>query len=146
VNYDRNITEELAVLGQLAPQALSIGAHVVGPFRLPSMNKLFAIINVGTIGPASTIDAQFKAAPTQSGSYVPVVGTQITQISSGLTNLVLVELRAETAGGQGVGPWFELVVTIGVAPSQVSGEVFGTSGYYPSSDYNAVTPTQVLVA
>ena len=75
-----------------------------------------------------------------------VTGTAITQITAGSTNLVLLELRAETLAAKSVGPNVELVITVGTAASYVSAVVLGTAGYYPSSDYNVVTPTQVLVA
>ena len=106
---------------------------------------MFVVLNIGALGASATVNAQLKAAPTQSGMYTAVQGTQITQISTGASNLVLIELRNESLAGQGLGPWLELVVTIETAACQVSAVVFGTMTYCPASDYNLVTPTQTIV-
>jgi hypothetical protein len=145
MQYNENITEALAVLGQLAPSSLSAAAHTVGPFNTKLFRRIVAIVNIGALGSSATVDVQFKAI-NSSSSYVAVTGTTITQITTGSTNLVLVELRAETLAAQNLGPNVELVITVGTAASQVSAVVLGTAGYYPSSDYNVVTPTQTLVA
>jgi hypothetical protein len=147
MNINTNITETLALVGQLAPSSLSAAAHNVGPFPLWGVERLFAVINVGALGSSATVTAQFQAATSEGGSYVAITGTTISTISSGSTNIVLLECKIETITSQNQNfTYGQLTITVGTAASQVSAEVFSTNAYQPASTYEQVTPTQILVA
>ncbi len=144
--YNENMSEGLVVLATLPSASQTTGAKAVGPFTIKSMNRVLFIIDVGTLGSSATIDFQIQSSATQGGSYVLVPGTAITQITAGASNLVLVELKMETLAILGVGPWIKGVLTPGTAASQGSVIALGSPKYSPGSDYNVVTPAQILVA
>ncbi len=131
--YNENMSEGLVVLATLPSASQTTGAKAVGPFTI-------------TLGSSATIDFQIQSSATQGGSYVLVPGTAITQITAGASNLVLVELKMETLAILGVGPWIKGVLTPGTAASQGSVIALGSPKYSPGSDYNVVTPAQILVA
>ena len=92
------------------------------------------------------MNAGFEASTTSGGSYTPIAATEITQISTGSTNLVLVELKAETIAGLGVGPFLKFYITVGTAASLVSAVVLASYSYLPSSAAGAaLTPAQTVV-
>ena len=146
MQYNENISEALAVLAQIAPQSMGTGTTNSTAINTKLFRRIIAIVNIGTLGSSSAVNAQFVASSTQTGTYTAVSGTLCTNVTTGSTNLVLIELRAETLAAAGAGPWVKLQFNISTAASLVSAEVLGTAGYYPSSDYDLVTPTQVLVA
>jgi hypothetical protein len=123
--YNENLTEGLAVLGQLAPANQSTSAKAIGPFNTKYFRRVIFDINLGVLGSSATIDFKVQAAATSGGTYTDVTGTAITQITAGATNFVRVEVRAETLGGASV-------------------VAYGVAGYSPASDYNVVTPTQTI--
>ena len=145
--YNESLSEGLAVLGQLAPVSHTT-TKTIGPFSTAGFHKVLFILNVGVIGSSGTIDFKVQASETSGGTYSDVTGSAITQITSGATNLVLVEVRAETLGGatsHAGGPFIKGVQVNAVAASLCSCVALGVYSYYPSSDKNAVTPTQVIV-
>jgi hypothetical protein len=142
--YNENLTEGLAVLGQLAPANQSTSAKAIGPFNTKYFRRVIFDINLGVLGSSATIDFKVQAAATSGGTYTDVTGTAITQITAGATNFVRVEVRAETLGGASQGPFIKGVLTPGTAASQASVVAYGVAGYSPASDYNVVTPTQTI--
>lgn len=145
LNYNENISEALAVVGQIAPVSTSTTVATAA-FNGAGFYRFLAILNVGALGSSATVNAGFEASTTSGGSYTAITATEITQISTGSTNLVLVELKAETIAGLAVGPFLKFYVTVGTAASLVSAVVVGSYSYLPSSAAGAaLTPAQTVV-
>ena len=128
--YNENISEALAVVGQIAPQSTSTTVTTAA-FNSAGFFRVMAILNLGTLGSSATVNAHFTASATSGGSYATITGTTITQITSGSTNLVLVEIKAESLAGASIGPWLKFSVTVGTAASLVSAVVVGSYCYSP---------------
>ena len=147
MNYNENMTEALAVLGQLASAVQTVAAHAIGPFNMANFRKVLFIVDLGALGTSATVDFKVQAEPTNGGTATDITGAAITQITAGATSLLLVEVRAETVEALGLGPWIKGVLTVGVAASAASVVALGAiARYKPESDYNVVAPTQVVVA
>lgn len=142
--YNENVSEAFAVLALIAPSSSST-TQTTSAFNSAGFYKVVALLQVGALGSSATVDAGFKAGATSGTVTTTVTGSTITQITSGSTNFVWVELRAESLAGLGVGPWLKFYITVGTAASLVGAVVLGTYCYYPSSDKNVVSPTQTLV-
>jgi hypothetical protein len=145
IPYNENVSEALAILGQIAPVSAETTTYTAD-FNSAGFFRIMAILNVGVLGSSATVDAGFKASATIAGTYATVTGTTITQITAGATNLVLVELKAESLAGLGVGPCLKFYVTTGTAASLISAVVVGSYCYSPSSAAGAaLTPAQTVV-
>lgn len=145
--YNERLTEALAVLAQLAPANQTAAAHAVGPFSIAEFGRVIFLINVGVLGSSATVDFKVQASATSGGTYADVSGTSITQITSGATNFVTVEVTREALMASSQGPYIKGVLTVGTAASQAGVVALGAEPRYgPASDFNVVTPTQQLVA
>lgn len=144
--YNENMSEALAVVGQIAPVSSSTTVNTA-VFNAAGFYRVLAIVNVGALGSSATVDAGFKSGTTSGTVTTTVTGTTITQITSGSTNLVLVELKAETLAGLTEGPYLKFYITVGTAASLISAVVLGCYCYAPSSSATAaLSLTQTLVA
>lgn len=147
MDYNRNMTESLVVLGTVKPQAAAAGTYTAGPFNLLFARRIVGRIHVGALG-GGTVDAKFQASATSGGTYADVANAAIATINSGSENVAQVELKGETLAGAGQGPWVKLLLTVtGGTGTQLSAIVEGgVSGYEPASDNNVATVTQTVVA
>lgn len=148
MEYNRNLTESLVVLGTVKPQAAAAGTYTAGPFNLLFARRIVGRIHVGALGTSGTVDAKYQASATSGGTYADVAGAAIAQVNSGAENVAQLELKGETLAGAGQGPWVKLLITVGGSTAtQLSAIVEGgAAGYEPASDNNAATVTQTVVA
>lgn len=144
IPYNQNLSEVLAVLGQVKPSSLNT-TTTIGPFNTAGFYRVLFVLNIGTLGSSGTVDFSVYGEPTNGGAATQITGSAITQITTGASNIVLVEVRCETLASQGIGPWLKGTLITGTAASLVSVVVLGDYCYDPSSDHNVVAPTQVLV-
>ena len=143
--YYENHTEAAAVLAVLPPQSAAAGVVTVGPFTSVNAMRTLFMINIGALGGAGTVNAKVQASATSGGAYTDVAGTAITAVSAGASNLVFIEVRAETLAAAGQGPYLKLVVTIGVNAVLVSAVALSMATHYaPGAGYSIVAPAQIL--
>ncbi len=149
MDYNRNLSESLAVVGKIDPSSQAAGELLSGAINMLTHRRIFAIISVGAFGASATVDATFKASSTSGGTYAAVTGTAITQaLAGGGNNIVLeIELKAETLAQLGVGPFVKLSVTVGTAATLTSAVVLGACGRFePESDNDLTAVKQKIVA
>lgn len=139
--YNENLSEGLAKLARIAPASTATGTVNLGPVSMANMRRLYAMVNIGSVGGGGTVVCQWAASATSGGSYT-TFGTASGTLSA--TGLLEMELKAETLGSNSIGPFVELQITIAVNAVFISAELYGETGYYPGSDYNLVTPTTVV--
>ena len=143
--FNENMSEGLAVMGWLAPASQTVGTKTVGPFNTQLMRRVIFFVECGALG--GTVDFKVQASATQGGTYADVSGTTVTQVTTGATNLLIVEVSETALMSAGQGPWLKGVLTIGTGASQGSVLALGGSPRYsPASDYSNVAATQTLVA
>ena len=143
MDYNRNLSETLAVLAyQCANQA--VGAVTVGPFSTALQRRVLFNIVAGTPGASGTINAKVQASATQGGTYADVAGAAITALTA--AGVAELEVKAESLTAAGVGPWIQLICTVGTATSPVAVLVQGAPGRYePNGIDNSVTGTATPV-
>lgn len=149
MEYNRNVSESVAVLGIKTPTSQGPGEQLSAAIHAGRYRRLLAIVQVGAFGASATVDVTFKAAATSGGVYTAVPGAAIVQAvaAGGNDKVFLVELKAETLKSLGVGPFVKLSVTVGTAATLTSAVVLGTCDRYePASDNNIAAVAQTVVA
>lgn len=149
MDYNRNVSEALAPVGQITPTSQAAGEQLSAAINMQLHRRLFAVISVGAFGASATLDAVFKASSTSGGTYTAVTGAAITQMlaAGGNNKIVTIEVKAETLAALGVGPWVKLSVTVGTAATLTSAVVLGAcERYEPASDNNLAAVTQQITA
>ena len=145
MDYNRNMSEFLAVLAKYDPQSLAAGTVTIGPFQTNTARRFLALIQVGAIG--TSVDAKFQAATTSGGTYSDVPGAAITQIVAS-NKVAELELRSESIEALlGIGnQWVRLSIT-GVGTNLVSAMVLSDCARYEPNNVNniaAVASTTVV--
>ena len=140
-------SEGIAVLASLKPASVNAGTAVVGPVNMTGFQRLLFVLDIGVIAGGSTIDAKVQTSATSGGTYADLANSSITQVTvSASGKVVEVEVKAETVAAAGVGPWVQLLVTVGTAACIISGKCLsGHVPYAPASDNNVAAVVQTLV-
>lgn len=145
MQYNQNLSEVLAVVAVVPPSSQAVGEQLAPAVLMDRHRRLLALINVGSVGAAGTVNAQFKASATSGGTYTAVPGTAINQISTS-NNLVKLEIKAESLQSLGVGPYVKLSIVAGTNAVLTSAELLGSCDRYEAaSDNDATAVAQVLV-
>lgn len=149
--YNELLTENLVPLAWLAPASQTAATHKVplsGGINMNQVRRVLFVIEVGALGSSATVDFAIQSSLTAAGSYTSITGTSITQITSGSTNMALVEMKAEALNQSGVSnPYIQGLLTIGVAATLASVTLWGAVNRYnpyASTAIAALVQTVVL--
>lgn len=137
MEYNRNLSESLCVIGLVAPSAQAAGAASTAAINTKLYRRILFIVQAGTPGASGTIDFKVQACATSGGAYadIPNSATSITQLTAAGT--ALVEVKAESLQSAGIGPFIKGVCTVGTATSPTAVIALGSSARYePGSDNN----------
>lgn len=147
MDYNRRLTESLAVLASLAPASYNAGAQAVGPVLAQNCKRYVLMVHVGSLGVAGTVDAKIQASTTSGGVYSDIPNAAITQITAGAENIVLVEITGESILAAGKGSYIKGVVTVGVNAVVLAAKLLGAvGGYEPANVDNATQVAQLVNA
>lgn len=145
MDYNRNLSESLAVLALINPVSQSAGTVTFGPIDLAQQRRVLALVQSGVIG--TSVDAKFTACKTSGGTYDDVPGAAITQITAS-NKVAKLELRAESVESLlGSGYRYAKLSLTGVGTNLIGGVILGAvSRYEPNSlnDAAAVSSTVVV--
>lgn len=146
IPINENISEALTSLFRIAAASKSAAAYALGPVQMNPFQKIQARLNIGAISGGATVDAKWQASATSGGTYADISGaTALTQVAATPTNIITMELKAETLQATGK-TWVKLVVTVGTAAVVLGAELIaGPTGYAPASDYG-LAADQALVS
>jgi hypothetical protein len=137
VEYNRNLSESLAVVGKINPSSQAAGELLTGAINTNLHRRVLFIVALGTPGSSGTLDAVVKASSTSGGSYtaVPNSATNITQLAA--AGVALIEVKAESLAAAGIGPYIKGSMTVGTATSPTAMIALGSCDRYePASDNN----------
>lgn len=137
--HNLNLSSRVAVLGSISPRAAAAGTVTTPWLDMQSLFTAMAIVSVGAIGAAGTIDAQIEQATSATGAGAkPIPGSQITQLvaAGGNDRQALIDLRQEDFDRNAGFRFFRLSVTVGGgAATQLAAMLVGT-------DFRAGSGTQ----
>ncbi|MGO4154346.1 hypothetical protein [Cupriavidus sp. YAF13] len=141
-------SEQVAILGVVAPSSQAVGALTSGWVPAANFNKLLGLIQTGVLGAAATVDAKFQQAKDAGGTGAKdVAGAAIAQIVKATGDNVQAEInldpqQLDVEGGFG---YVQLSVTVGAAASFTAALLLGfTPRFAPASDANVASVKQIV--
>ncbi|WP_186056818.1 hypothetical protein [Burkholderia gladioli] len=141
-------TEQVAILGAIAPSSQAAGAATTGWISMAAFNKALAVIQSGTLGTSATIDAKLQQATSSAGAGAKdIAGKAITQLTGapGANVQVEINLDAQELDVANGFSFVQLSVTVGTAASGTAALLFGfVPRFAPASDSNATTVAQIV--
>lgn len=141
-------TEQVAVLGVVAPSSQAAGTLTTGWMPAANFNKFLALIQTGTLGASATVDAKVQQATDASGTGAKdVTGKAITELVAATGNNVEVEINldAQDLDVTNGFDYVQLSVTVGTAASETSAAFLGFNPRFaPASDFNAASVKQIV--
>jgi hypothetical protein len=141
-------SQRVGIVGVINPQSV-LGAQSSGWIDATLFHNFMAVIAVGVIGAAATVDAKIEQATTSGGAGAKdVVGKAITQLTkAGVDDnkQVAINLKQTDLDFNGDFKWFRLTITPAVAASLIAGLVTGFDARYGmASDNDAVTVDEIV--
>ena len=144
----QKISESLAFLAAINPISQGVGTAVSGWVSMRDMHRLLALVDVGVLGTAATVDAKLQQATDSSGTGAKdITGKAITQLTKAGTDdnkQVLVNLRASDLDVAGGFEHVQLSITVGGAASLVSGALLGVPAYEPANAFNQAAVDEIV--
>jgi hypothetical protein len=148
--FQENMTQELALVGQIAPASFSAGTTEISAIDMSYFRRIMFVIQCGVLTSA-TVDFKVKACATSGGTYVDVAGPlSITQITTS-TKIAELEVKDETlaAASSTAGVSYRFVggrLTVGGTSALVAVTVWGSvARSKPLTPQNLAAVTQVVV-
>lgn len=80
--FEGRISDKLAVVGVVQPQAISFGATGVltAAIDMQDWKQLICVAQSGTLGTSGTLDVKAVASATSGGTYTALTGKSATQL------------------------------------------------------------------
>ena len=140
------LTERLALVATIDPDALDVGTHHSDPVNLAHHRKVLWLLPLGSLGgPNGTVDVELQQADTDDGTYTAIAGKALAQYSYTAGDHYeqgIIELDAdELAPGN---PWARAAVTVAGNNSYVSlVAIAGDHRFTPPADTQLASLTQI---
>lgn len=153
---NRQITEGLAVQGNIDPASQAAGTYTTAWLPVYNFHNFMALIATGVLGAGATIDAKLQQAQDVGGTGVKdITGKAITQIvkATGDNKQAMINLRVQELDTNNAFSYVRLSITVGTAASLVSGVLFGgtplfepvkTPNANPAINLGAATVVQIV--
>ena len=147
--YSAKISEQLAVVATIDPDAYAAAAYNTDAVDVSKFNRVLFIVMAGELGTSATLDFKLQWATTSGGSYTDVSGkaiTQLTQAGSDSDKQALVEITAEELAGINSSAQFVRgVLTIGTATSDAGVVALGgVARHGPVTDDDLTTVDEIV--
>lgn len=141
------LTERLAVLGTVDPDAYGTGTQGTDWVDMSKFVQVLFAVMVGTLGSSATIDFKVQEAKTAAGGNAQdLTGKSITQLTEAGTDddkQALVNVRADELSDDY--RYVRGVLTVGVADSDAGVLVLGGDPTYaPASDFDLASVDEIV--
>lgn len=98
-SFEGRVSDKLAVVGVIQPQAITFGATGVltGAIDMKDWERLICVVQSGTLGSSGTLDVQAEASATSGGIYALITGKAATQLVKATDDnkLVVIEVTQD---------------------------------------------------
>ena len=144
-----NPTARVAVAATIAPQQASVGTVTTGWIDMRNFFAAAAVLNVGVIGAAGTVDAKIEQATDGNGASVKAVtGLAITQLTKvgGDNRQSLINLRQEDMDKNNGFRFVRLSVAVGTAATFLAATLIGFDPRYGAGGANQTTTVAETVS
>jgi hypothetical protein len=141
-------SQRVAVVGAVAPQSVA-AVQVSGWIDATTFHNYMALVQLGAIGAAATVDAKFQQATSNAGAGAKDVAgkaiVQFTKANADDNKQAVINLKQEDLDFNNGFKWFQLSITPAVAASLIGGTVFGVDPRYGfASDNKAASQAQIV--
>jgi hypothetical protein len=141
--YPVTLSESLAVVGVINPDAYTAGTVYTAAIEMNRVNQLVAIVNIGEITGDGTVNFALQQSATSGGSYTTITDKAMTEIETDGDKQVVISLDASEIGKDK--PFVKGNLTTAVAAVDVGVVILGsTARYDPASDFNLGTVAQII--
>ncbi len=143
--YTEQLTEQLAVVATIDPDAVTAGAHNSDYVDMAERRRAIFIVMTGTLGTDATVDAKVQEAQDSSGTGVADLSDKaITQIvkATGDDKQAIIEVTAEemSAGFTHL----RLVLTVGTATSDAGAIALANVSRYKPDTSDLATVVEIV--
>jgi hypothetical protein len=143
-------TERATVVGVVDPDAYAVGTYDTAWVPLKDFFRFMAVVLVGTLGSAATVDAKLRVATNAAGANAAdVAGSSITQLTqagadSDKQAIINFDPQQFLAGAAADYTHVQLRLTVGTAASDAGAVLLGFDPrFLPASDYDASTVDEI---
>lgn len=146
MNFEGNITEKLAVVATIDPDANGAAAYSTDTIDMSKWERVLFIVMVGEMASTSTVDFDVVSDPLTGGSYATTEAsiTQLTQAGTDSDKQVLVEVRGVDVAANG-NRWIKGVLTVGEAASDSAVVALGVPrNAYPAFDNDLASVDEIV--
>lgn len=143
MTYPVTLSESLAVIGVINPDAYTAGDVYTAAIEMNRVNQLIAIVNIGEITGDGTVNFALQQSNTSGGSYTTITDKAMTEIVTTGDKQVVISLDASEIGT--AKPFVKGKLTTAVAASDVGVVILGsTARYDPASDFDLDSVAQII--
>lgn len=149
MNLNLKATEQVAVVGNIDPDAYAASTVTTGWIAAQKFHAFIAIVQAGTLGASATLNAKLEQASDSSGTGAKdITGKAITALTQAGTDddkQALIHLRPNELDMDNSFTHFRLSMTIGTAASDAGGIVLGVGPRTgPAQDNDASTVDEIV--
>lgn len=129
-NSNPNLSSLVALVGSISPDAHAAGTVTTAWIAAKDAFSYMAIIAAGTLGAAATLDAKLEQATDDIGTGAKdITGFAITQLVKATNDddQAIINIKQQDLDVQNDFSHFRLSMTIGVATSDASAQVFSAA-------------------
>ncbi len=141
-------SEIIALLATVDPVSEAAGTVTTGWVPFADFLKLLAVVQTGVMGASATVDAKLQQAQDSAGTGVKdIAGFAITQIvkATGDNKQAFINIGGGALDVNGGFSYVRLSITVGVAASLVSGQIWGSNPRFAdASAYNQAGVIQIV--
>lgn len=134
-------SDKATVAAVLNPVSQGAGTVTTGWVSMADFENLLAILQVGALGAAATVDAKLQQASDSSGTGAKdITGkaiTQLTQAGTDSNKEVLINVRSEELDVNNSFTHVRLSVTVATAASLISAILLGFDARYQPATHKA---------
>lgn len=145
----KNISEELAIVGCIDPDAYTAAAYETDVIALKNGTRVIFIVQAGDLGSSATLDFKVQGATSSGGSYADISGASITQLTQAGTDSdkqVILEISNQYIENLGLGyTHIKGVMTVATATSDCG--VIALQGrlrYTPAADFDLSSVDEIV--
>jgi hypothetical protein len=144
---NQKMSEGMPLLTSIAPISQGVGTVISGWIPVTNAHQLIALIQTGVLGASATVDAKLQQATSAAGAGAKdLTGKAISQIvkATGDNKQAMINFRASDLDVTNGFTYVAIVMTVGVAASQVAALLLSNPRFQPAEAYNNASVVQVV--
>ena len=144
-----NVADEIAVAGVIDPDAYAAATYTTAWIAMADFAQALAVLSVGDLGAAATVDAKFEQAQGASGTgakdLTGAAITQLTQAGGDDNKQAEIAMNDDDLDVNNAFTHVRLSVTVAVATSDMGALVLGYGAHYgPASARDLASVSEIV--